>query len=569
MVHGTHEKYSSFGEFLVMLSSAAMKVFSGGKWDKKFPTVIDKGRLFLFWMDQKSYIFKGNGDALMGKVIENQIREAEEAAQMTFDSEGVEELSSLFPAWWTGVETEMRNIFSHYCQVADRLNVGPSACLNRFQFIQMMTDAGILSEDFKIPKINLVFQGELVKKEKRLRYERFLGSIAGIGTSRFPNVHAIKNAKSHFHQSGCALFYMLLEFMLPLASKVTAVNYAQKHRNHSERRPTEVRSSQWMERWRNIEVMREIMRADANIRAYFGVPDDIPEEVGSSEPSVSSCSAGADDDEDNEGDESDGVSVDDYDDDDYDKVENHAGTATIPETTNVSLLALEKTQDTTINQSQLECIRQKVGSLVTKTKVLSENLRRQHAAKGSKRNDISALSIDGLEIASVASNVFAELNTLEGATNTGSSYRREEKHTHFPCYQDEDIEPLPAPEPFAPPLPKEEQLCCVDDPGGGRASPTRSSKLVERTKIDGGGRLQGAKSDEEDWEKMETTQQKDDQVPEYNLDNFQPKNTNLDEVLKDMTGHVQEFARRSITSTMPEVRRTKKNQPSITFSRVV
>jgi hypothetical protein len=70
MSHGTHEKYCGFGDFLVMLSAASMKIFTGGKWEKRFPRVIDKGRLLLFWMDQESRIFKGNGEALMGKVVE-------------------------------------------------------------------------------------------------------------------------------------------------------------------------------------------------------------------------------------------------------------------------------------------------------------------------------------------------------------------------------------------------------------------------------------------------------------------------------------------------------------------
>jgi len=59
-------------------------------------------------MDQESRIFKGNGESLMGKVVENQILDAEAVTQMTFDTEGVDELTDFFPAWWTGVETELR-----------------------------------------------------------------------------------------------------------------------------------------------------------------------------------------------------------------------------------------------------------------------------------------------------------------------------------------------------------------------------------------------------------------------------------------------------------------------------
>ena len=90
--HRMMEKYAGFGDFLIMLSAIAMKVFTGGKWDKKFPRVEDKGRLLLFWMDQGSHIFKGNGSDLMGKVVENSIRDAEDSATMTFDKEGIEEV---------------------------------------------------------------------------------------------------------------------------------------------------------------------------------------------------------------------------------------------------------------------------------------------------------------------------------------------------------------------------------------------------------------------------------------------------------------------------------------------
>ena len=234
-------------------------------------------------MDQSSKIFKGNGSDLMGKVVENSIKDAEENAEMTFDMEGCDELADLFPAWWSAVEAEIRAVYQHYCQVADRLNVGPSANLNRFQFIHMMTDAGMLSPDFKIPKVNLVYQKELVEKEKRLRYEHFFDAVAFMGQCRFPHVHKIKNARSHYHRKGAALYYMLLEFMLPLAANVAAVTYSQKKRNTSERRHTEVRSSQWMERWRNIEVLREIMRTDKRITDHFGVPDDLEEESEESE----------------------------------------------------------------------------------------------------------------------------------------------------------------------------------------------------------------------------------------------------------------------------------------------
>jgi len=44
MSHGTHEKYCGYGDFLVMLSAASMKIFTGGKWENRFPRVLDKGR---------------------------------------------------------------------------------------------------------------------------------------------------------------------------------------------------------------------------------------------------------------------------------------------------------------------------------------------------------------------------------------------------------------------------------------------------------------------------------------------------------------------------------------------
>ena len=111
-----------------------------------------------------------------------------------------------------------------------------------------------------------------VAAHQRLRYERFIDAIAFMGLQRFGHVHTIKNAKTHYHKKGAALFYMILDYMLPLAANVTAITYSQKNRSTSERRHTDVRSSQWMDRWRNIEVMREIMRTDKKVRASALLP---------------------------------------------------------------------------------------------------------------------------------------------------------------------------------------------------------------------------------------------------------------------------------------------------------
>ncbi len=286
-----HVRYCGYGDFIVMLCEVARRSFSGGKWDKRFPDLGEKARLLLFWIDEGSKVFKGNGPSLMGRVVENQVKDAEEKAVMTFDTEGVEEVQKLFPAWWEGVEREGRAIFRHYCQLADRLNVGPSAGLNRFQFCKIMEDAGIVDKAFTTARVNLAFQKDLVPGEKKLRYERFYDAVARVGVDKFEDEPIITCSKTKYHVKGCGLFIVLLENLLPLASKVAAVSFSQKQRNSEDRRPTNVRSTDWMERWRHIELLREVMRTDEKVRDYFGVAD--LEDVDSDDSSEDSSEDGS------------------------------------------------------------------------------------------------------------------------------------------------------------------------------------------------------------------------------------------------------------------------------------
>ena len=101
-----HDRYCGFGDFQIMLSALASKIFSSAKWNARFPKMVQKARLLLFWMDQQSVLFPGNGAALMNKVVENQIQDAENEAEMEFDTEGCDELGEKFPAMWKAVEGE-------------------------------------------------------------------------------------------------------------------------------------------------------------------------------------------------------------------------------------------------------------------------------------------------------------------------------------------------------------------------------------------------------------------------------------------------------------------------------
>ena len=125
------ERCTTFEDFLMCLVLLAHKVFSGDKWDVKFPHNKQKMMLLLFWMDQKSEVFIGNCKDLMLRVDHNKKMEREMSARMDFQNAGEVLYSKL--EYLKGVDLEMKTIFYHYCMLADRLNCGPSACLNRQQ----------------------------------------------------------------------------------------------------------------------------------------------------------------------------------------------------------------------------------------------------------------------------------------------------------------------------------------------------------------------------------------------------------------------------------------------------
>lgn len=191
---------------------------------------------------------------------------------MDFGNAG-ETLYKKFPAI-KGVDLEMKSVFYHYCVVADRLNCGPSACMNRQQFVKLFEDAGIFAKNQKSAQLSIIFQQNLVNKEKRLRFENFYNSIADVGCVKWKNEKILKRARSKFHEPGVAIHRLLLDYMLPLSAQVAAVSYSARNRTGAgERRGSDVRAGEWIERWRSIEILREALKAP-EILEHFGVNTD-------------------------------------------------------------------------------------------------------------------------------------------------------------------------------------------------------------------------------------------------------------------------------------------------------
>ena len=283
------EKTTTFSDFIMCLVLIAHKVFSGDKWDKKFPHNKQKFMLLLFWMDQKSEVFLGNGADLMVKVNLNRKVEMEMSARMDFGNGG-EIFFEKFPTL-RGIDLEMKSIFYHYCMLADRLNCGPSACMSRQQFVKLFEDGGIFEKNIKAAQLSILFQKHLVDKEKRLRFENFYDAVASAGVLKFSKTKLLINAKSKFHEPGVALRELLTENLLPLSAQVAAVSYSARNRTGAgERRHSEVRASEWMTRWKGIEILREGLKGE-EVLEFFGVHHRYEDEKTSNSSNSSSSSS--------------------------------------------------------------------------------------------------------------------------------------------------------------------------------------------------------------------------------------------------------------------------------------
>lgn len=63
------QPFITYRGFLSVLARCALALFSGPEWEIQYPDSGHKLQLLLFWMDQSSNLFKGNGDSLQHQKI--------------------------------------------------------------------------------------------------------------------------------------------------------------------------------------------------------------------------------------------------------------------------------------------------------------------------------------------------------------------------------------------------------------------------------------------------------------------------------------------------------------------
>jgi hypothetical protein len=57
----------------VALGHASLLLFTGPEWDRQYPELGQKLQLLLFWMDQASDVFQGNGFDLLQQLLHNPV----------------------------------------------------------------------------------------------------------------------------------------------------------------------------------------------------------------------------------------------------------------------------------------------------------------------------------------------------------------------------------------------------------------------------------------------------------------------------------------------------------------
>ena len=179
----------------------------GAEWDEQYPELQHKFQLLLFWMDQGSLIFRGNGNDLLNHMqlsveqFQAAVRlsepfsrpiDAVEGGAIGYDvitslpdnSTLLREIPSV-----QGLEEEFQSTYNYYCTYGDRLNVGPHALLKRSQFHRLMKNMKMLDLHTLRPSdVDVILERRLGKGVTKMDFDAFVFVFVAASARRIPTM---------------------------------------------------------------------------------------------------------------------------------------------------------------------------------------------------------------------------------------------------------------------------------------------------------------------------------------------------------------------------------------------
>ena len=237
-----------FDSFMVCVAQVAVALFCGPEWDKDYPTMESKLRLLLFWMDENSAMFRGNGDALV-RLVEISARrmkprEGEENLPLVpVPSQLLDQLADAASQGSSGnsfsvalppsaralgvtvsgnalpriarLDEFLMQIFYVYCSYGRRSDVGKVERMGSQKFCRFVRDLGIISGRFSIARVDIIYKETISSsKKKKFSYDDFYSALAAVGAFKYPDLVlgrgspvVIGNSRSEFAVpvGGCSI----------------------------------------------------------------------------------------------------------------------------------------------------------------------------------------------------------------------------------------------------------------------------------------------------------------------------------------------------------------------------
>ncbi len=215
----------SYDEFVMVLAGISSVIFSGPEWSASYDRPEQKLQLLLFWMDQGSAVFQGNGRDLLECLVgtaaaDDRGSRAPERAERAHAPSSV--ISSLpLPSdldtlpRLEHLDHELTELFAYYCTYGERLNVGPSAAISRSQVTRLLSDARVIDTPRAKAEVDVIL-ARLGARRRRLTYDEFYVLLAEVAARKFP-------ALARGGTRAVALHALLVRHLLPAAARLAAV----------------------------------------------------------------------------------------------------------------------------------------------------------------------------------------------------------------------------------------------------------------------------------------------------------------------------------------------------------
>ena len=222
---GTPRPLLSYHEFVMVLAGVSSVIFSGPEWSASYDRPEQKLQLLLFWMDQSSAVFQGNGrdllECLVGTAAESDrgTRAPERAERAHAPSSVISSLPlpsdlDTLPRL-EHLDHELTELFAYYCTYGERLNVGPSAAISRSQVTRLLSDARVIDTPRAKAEVDVIL-ARLGARRRRLAYDEFYVLLAEVAARKFP-------ALARGGTRAVALHALLVRHLLPAAARLAAV----------------------------------------------------------------------------------------------------------------------------------------------------------------------------------------------------------------------------------------------------------------------------------------------------------------------------------------------------------